>query len=510
MDPSNNHTKSQLMKRTIIVTLISWLSLCAMAQLDTSAFDSFIEYQYARFDLPSIAVAIVKDGEVVLQSNYGKSSENADDAPNHNTLYGIASLSKAFTAASIGMLVDEGKLDWDDKVTKHLPWFAMHDPYVTEHMTIEDLLCHRSGLITFDCDLLWYGTTYSREDAIKRIQYRPPTYEFRSEFGYQNLMFMTAGEVIEAVSGMSWDDFVQQRILTPLGMERTTSRFKEFSSDNNAAKPHLKGKEIFMLSYDNSGATAALNSSTADMSKWLEFWLNDGIVDGDTLLSASSVRKIWSLHTPLGVGSFDQGNGTHFKGYGLGWFLMDYNGRIVVHHGGGLPGYISKLALVPEEDLGIIVLTNDMSSVPTMLMYAAIDWAMGKQYGQWSDTFFSFKERGEEREEEQKKARLETKKDDPLMLPPDDYVGTYVDAMYGEATVTKTKDGLMMSLLPAKELFTGKMSSWNDHAFRFEVNDPFLPFGVATFRVERDVVKGFTIELPNYDFHFDKLNFERQ
>ncbi|NQV51581.1 MAG: serine hydrolase [Flavobacteriales bacterium] len=490
--------------------LLSLYGLSVQAQLNTEAFDAYIKAQYERFELPAISVAIVKDGGVILTSNYGKRSEKGDKAPDQNTLFGIASLSKAFTAASIGMLVDEGKLSWDDKVIDHLPWFEMYDSNVTQQITIEDLLCHRSGLITFDGDLLWYGSTYTREEAVRRIRYRAPTYAFREEFGYQNLMFMTAGEVIEEVSGKTWDAFVKERILDPLRMNRTTSSFETFSTDFNVAKPHLQGKEIFMLSYDNSGATAALNSSTGDMSKWIQFWLNRGIVGEDTLLSEAAVKKIWTLHTPLGLGDFDAENGIDNKGYGQGWFLMDYNGKKVMHHGGGLPGYISKLAIVPEENLGIIVLTNDMTSVPTLLMYAAIDAATGKEYSKWSDRFYAFKTAAAQSEAERDAKRLEGRKEDPLLLPLEDYLGTYADEMYGEARVSLGEEGLILSLLPAKELFTGKMSVWNDHAFRFEVNDPFLPYGIATFKVERDVVQGFTIELPNYDFHFDKLNFVRK
>jgi CubicO group peptidase (beta-lactamase class C family) len=496
------------MKRlTSFILLIGLASPVLLAQPNANELDQFIKLQYERFDLPAISVAVVKDGGVVLSSHYGERGEYTPNAPNGNTLYGIASLSKAFTSAAIGMLVEEGKLNWDDKVIQHLPWFEMADPYVTQNLTIEDLLCHRSGLITFDGDLLWYGTNYSREEAVRRIRYRQPTYGFRAEFGYQNLMFMTAGEVIEAASGMTWDEFVATRILGPLGMNRTTSSFDQFSADLNIAKPHLQGNEIFMLSYDNSGATAALNATTNDMSKWIKFWLNDGIVGDDTLLHSQTIDKLWSLHTPLGVRSFDEGHGIHFKGYGLGWFLMDYNGHKVIHHDGGLPGYISKLAIVPEQNMGIIVLVNDMSSVPGMLMYAAIDWAMGKEFSHWSDTFYAFKEKGDAREEEARAKRLATRREDPQLLPIEDYLGTYVDEMYGEATISMGEQGLILSLLPSKELFTGEMEAWADHAFKFEVNDPYLPFGIATFDVVKDQVKGFTIDLPNYDFHFDKLRF---
>lgn len=481
----------------------------AGAQPNTAEFSEFIQSSYTQFDLPSISVAVVKDGKTILTQSFGKRSESDPQAPDGNTMYAIASLSKAFTAASIGMLVDEGKLDWKDKVIEHLPWFALHDPYVTEHLTVEDLLCHRSGLITFDGDLLWYGSSYNRREIVERIRHEPLTYGFREEFGYQNIMFMTAGEVIAKVSGMSWDDFVKTRILVPLGMNRTTSHFEEFVSDFNSAKPFLKGEEIMMLSYDNSGATAALNSSVNDMSKWMNLWLSNGIVNGDTLLSAASIKRIWELHTPLPTSGFDQKNGIHFKGYGLGWFTMDYQGRKVIHHGGGLPGYISKVVLVPEENLGIVVLTNDMNSVPSMLTYAVIDWALGKDYKHWQQQFLEMKQKGEQQEMEEEAARLQTKKADPRLLPIEDYIGLYRDKRYGDVRIAMGENGLIISFLPTKELFTGKMEPWGDHAFRFDHNDPFLTYGVATFKVELDVVKGFTIDLPNYDFHFNKLYFEK-
>lgn len=496
-------------KPLLTLLLILAIALPAITQPNVEEFRAFLQTTYEQFDLPSMAVAVVKDGKTILVEGYGTRSSSSGQAPDGNTMYAIASLSKAFTAASIGMLVDEGKLNWDDRVVEHLPWFALHDPYVTEHITVEDLLCHRSGLITFDGDLLWYGTSYSRKEAIERMKHYPLTYGFRESFGYQNLMFMAAGEVIAKVSGMSWDDFVKSRILVPLGMNRTTSQFEEFVSDFNMAKPCINKQEITMLSYDNSGATAALNSSVNDMGKWMNFWLSKGIVNGDTLLSEKSIKRIYELHTPLNTSSFDQEHGIHFKGYGLGWFLMDYDGRKVMHHGGGLPGYISKVAIVPEEKLGIIVLTNDMSSASSMLSYAAIDWATGKDYQHWQQTFLNFKQKGEEQHNQQLLARLDNKKADPKLLPLEDYIGLYRDPSYGDVRIAMGERGLIISMLPTKELFTGEMEPWSDHAFKFDHNDPFLTYGVATFKVELDVIKGFTIELPNDDFHFDKLWLEK-
>ena len=499
-----------MVKRSVFSLVILLIALSGHSQLDTVGFAEFIQSVHRDFDLPSMSVAIVKDGKTVLTKHVGIISDSESTPPNKNTLYAIASLSKAFTAASMAMLVEEGKVNWNDPVKKHLPWFQLEDDYVTEHITIEDLLCHRSGFKTFGGDLLWYGTDYSTKQAIERLRERPLEYDFRTKFGYQNLMFMTAGEVIAAASGMSWNEFVQTRILDPLKMIRTTSDFEKFSVDKNIAKPFINGTEVFMLSYNNSAAAAALNSCTNDMAKWLNFWLDDGIVDGDTLLTKSSINKIWSLHTPLGTGRFDQANGTHFKGYGLGWFLMDYKGQKVAHHGGGLPGYITKVALVDESEFGVVVLTNDMSSAPAMMMYAAIDWLNGEDYKAWTKTFLDFKEKGAAHKKEEKADRLKTKEDEPLTLPLSDYIGVYEDKMYGEAEVLLEGTETILVLKPAKELFSGKLTPWAKHAFRFDHNDPFLTYGVIKFKVELDKVLGFEVDLPNDDFHFDKLYFERK
>ncbi len=506
-----SQNKLWMMLRQITAALFLFLfSAFAHAQLDTTGFVSFIEKAQNDFDLPSISMAVVKDGKVILSEGFGSKSNEDQSAPDAETMYAIASLSKAFTAASVAMLVEEGKLGWKDPVVKHLPWFKLQDEYVTEHITVEDILCHRSGLLTFDGDLLWYGSNYSRKEAIERLSVRPLTHGFRESFGYQNLMFMTAGELIEVTSGTTWDDFVKTRILEPLEMNRTTSDFEVFSKDKNIAKPNIDGEEIFMLSYNNSGATAALNSCTADMVKWLNFWLDGGIVNGDTLLSEASIRKIWSLHTPLGTGKFDKTNDTNFKGYGLGWFLMDYDGKKIAHHGGGLPGYITKVAVSETDDLAVVILTNDMSSVPSMMMYATLDWANGNDYEKWAPQFLEFKEKGKERQEKDKLERLKGKVKSPKMLPKEDYVGVYEDEMYGEATVMLEDGKLILSLNPAKELFSGYLTPWDDHVYRFDHNDPFLTYGLIRFDVKLDKINAFTIDLPNGDFHFDKLNFVRK
>jgi len=489
-----------------VATLLCSIKL--FAQPNASEFESFLEKATQDFNVPGTYVMVVDNGKVVMRSGYGKKSKAQPEAPNEETLFAIASLSKAFSVAAIAVLVEEGKLAWDDPVKKHLPEFKLHDPYVTENITVEDLLCHRSGLITFDGDLLWYGTDYSREEVVKRIAERPLSCGFREQFGYQNIMFITAGQVVEAVSGMTWDEFVKVKFLEPLEMNRTTTDFERFSMDRNMAMPHIDGEEIFTMSYENSGATAALNSCASDMQKWTSFWLNNGIHNGDTLLSKRSIDRIMTIHTPLPTGNFDNTNGTNFKGYGLGWFLMDYQGDKIVHHGGGLPGYITKVALCPKDDVAVIVLTNDMSSLPTMTMYAALDWLKGRDYEKWSETFLAYKKAGEKRKSDRESARLNEKEEDPVVFESSEYVGQYEDEMFGLAEVFIDQGALNLRLLPSKELFSGRLTPWSKHAFRFDHNDPFLTYGVISFTVEKDEIKGFPIDLPNQDFHFDKLDFK--
>ncbi|MEZ4720917.1 MAG: serine hydrolase [Flavobacteriales bacterium] len=498
-------------RRVVLVAGFFITTLVSVGQRDTAGFIDFVQKAQVELGATGLAMSVTQHGKMVFEYGGGVINSEAATAPSVNTQFAIASLSKAFTACAIGMLVDEGKLHWDDPVIKHLPAFSLSDSLITKAITVEDILSHRSGLETFDGDLLWYGTTYSREEVVQRITARPLSYGLGEKFGYQNIMFITAGLMIEAVSGKTWDEFVKTRILEPLEMNRTTSDFETFMTDLNHAAPHIDGKEIFMLSYNNSGATAALNSTVKDLSKWIKFWLDDGVNrDGDTLISRESIERIWTNHIDLAPSAFDKENGIESKAYGMGWFLMDYHGKRVIHHGGGLPGYISKIAMVPEQQLGLVVLTNDMSSASSMLMYAVMDWVDGRDYTHWLEKFRGFRQNQEKAKEEAERERLGTRVSNPRLLPIEDYIGTYQDEMYGDARIVMgERDELVLTMLPSKELFTGDLEPWSDHAFRFDHNDPFLTWGLVKFEVKLDVVEGFTIDLPNDDFHFEKLNFKK-
>ena len=500
----------------ILIAIIAAFSAVTTAQNDDKAtyLDEYFAGAVKDYNMPSLSVGIVKDGEVVFMKSYGHLKIGEDKLADEHSIYGIASLSKAFTTACLGMLVDEGKLKWTDKVVDHLPYFELYDKDVSNRMTILDICSHRAGLATFDGDLLWYATDYSREEIVRRIRHLPLKQEFRADYGYQNIMFITAGEVIKAVSGMSWDQFVQERIFKPLDMDRSYTSFDDIDLKDNMTQPHLKGEPIFHLNYDNSGAAAAIHSNVDDLTKWIKLWLNDGVVGKKTLLSSSTIKEIHSQQTVLNVSDFDKINGVHFKGYGLGWFLLDYNGQKLIRHGGGLPGYISQLSLVPEENLGMIILTNDMTSLPTALMYKIIDVYTQDEYPKrdWATEYLGYGKNYEGILESRRMERHDRKVSGTVISHKlAAYVGDYEDKMYGPAKI-ELKDGMLwFEMTPSKELFSAYLNHWHYETFQFEFKDPFLPEGFVTFESDSDGnISGFTVDLPNDDFHFFNLHFEKK
>ncbi|HKX83647.1 MAG TPA: serine hydrolase domain-containing protein, partial [Pyrinomonadaceae bacterium] len=314
---------------------------------------------------PGMAIAVVKDDKKVFARGYGVRKLGETAPVDENTIFAIASNSKAFTTASLGILVDEKKLSWDDKVSKYLPDFEMYDPWVTSELTVRDLVTHRVGLDTFSGDLLWYETTYSPDEILRRVKHLPRVSSFRTRYGYQNLMFIAAGKVVEKVSGRSWCDFVSDRILKPLDMNRTVCSVN--SLPDNSAWPHNEsGGKLRVLhrgNVDGAYAAAALNSSVADLSKWVRTQLGKGKFEGKQIFSEG---QGWAMHQPYFAQQISEtawkNNPTrHFSGVGMGWFVYDYQGRKIINHSGGLDGMLSYTVLIPEENAGFVVLTNSES-----------------------------------------------------------------------------------------------------------------------------------------------------
>ncbi len=513
------------MKRTLYILILTILVLPLYVSAQSledklREIDTYAEKARIDWNVPGMAVAIVKDDRVVFAKGYGIRKLGTNEMVDKDTLFAIASNSKAFTTASLSILIDEKKIGgWDDKVSKYLPWFRLYAPYVDEDLTIRDLVSHRVGLDTFSGDLLWYETSYSTEEVLHRLRHLKPVRGFRAGFGYQNLMFMAAGEIVAKVSGKTWAEFVSERILRPLGMKRTTTSVRDLG--NNAAWPHNEsgGNGMRVLhrgNVDSAYAAAGLNSSVADLANWLRLQLGNGKFEGKQLVSAANV---WQMHQPAVLLPISPGSAAfvpskHFDTYGLGWNVWDYNGRKVISHGGGLDGMISKTALMPEENLGLVILTNSENSVPTVLQYKIFDVFTGAKDRDWSAEYLAFSKRGDAAAAaNEKKLNDERVAGTSPSLKPEGYAGTYADEMYGDAEISVENGKLVLSLKPAPN-FVADLEHWNYDTFRIRWRPSVaynFPPGFVIFKLDKNGrTDDLIIDQPNNDFWFYELKFMRK
>jgi CubicO group peptidase (beta-lactamase class C family) len=516
-----------MLHRSLRLAFILLLFFIAPAQLTAQSQDARLRQldEYAAramqaWRVPGVAMAIVKDDRVVFAKGYGVRRLGEPAPVDEQTLFAVASNTKAFTAAALAVLVDEGKTQWDDPVTKYLPGFQLYDPYVTRELTIRDLLSHRSGLETFGGDLLWYETTYDRAEILRRIRHLKPTSSFRSRYGYQNIMFLAAGQVVAAVAGQSWDDFIKERFLVPLGMTRTTTSIRAFKSVDNIAAPHneLDGK-IRVVRYgnvDGVGPAASINSSAAEMAQWLRLQLGRGAYQGKRIFSSARSREMWSPNTivPISEQSERFNPTRHFYLYGMGWFLSDYHGRKVVSHSGGLDGMISQTGMMPEENLGVVILTNSETPLASLLMNRVFDTFLGVAARDWSaEMLASYKHSQAADEAEERSLEASRVAGTKPSLPLERYAGSYASEMYGEARITSENGKLVLRLVPAPH-FVGDLEHWQYDTFRVKwresVSYPF-PKGFVTFTLDaQGRLDEMKIDVPNPDFDFKELEFHRK
>ena len=503
--------------RSLIITFVFYLSITVISgpassqeQLTYELLDSYIQSAADDFEMPGLAVGVVKDGEVVFLRGYGFSNTVTKKKVDENTLFAIASCSKAFTAACLAMLVDEGKISWEDRVVDLYPGFQLFDPYITRELMVRDLLSHRAGYETFDGDLLWYGTDYSREEVLRRFRHRKNEYSLREKYGYSNIMFIAAGEVIHAVTGMTWDEFVTERIFLPLGMDNSTTTNRGFEEMANVAWPHLDGQPMSFINYDNSGPAASINTSASELLMWISLMLNKGTWNDSVVFTEAQYYNLVSPNTITRQGKAETVDGTHFYTYGLGWAMKDYDGRKIIDHGGGLPGFHSKVVFVPEENLGYVILANEISALVPALEHDLLDFHLNDSLG-WVAKYLPYKNMQEQREAARwEQMEQERVKDTRPSLPLESYTGTYEDEMYGKAEIRMSGNMLEVQLIPTGELFTAPMEHWHYDTFRIRVNDPFLPAGLITFALdEAGNVEGFRINIENPDFLFYKLDFRK-
>ena len=464
-----------------------------------------------------MGIAVVKDGQVVLAKGYGV-RKLGDPAPvDAQTLFGIASNTKVFTATALALLVEEGKLAWDAPVTRYLRWFQMSDPYVTREMTVRDLLVHRSGLGLGAGDLLLFPeSTYSRREIVERLRTIPLATSFRSAYAYDNILYVAAGELIEAVSGMTWEDFISKRILARVGMASSRPRHSADTAGMNVAIPHAD-LETGVIPQpidenDNMNAAGGILSCAEDMARWMLVHLGEGrLADGSRLISERTERELATIVTPIPIGTPAPelaAQRMNFNGYALGLRINDYRGKKIVNHTGGLTGYVSRVFMVPELELGIAVLTNQESDAAyNSLIYAVVDQALGVPPTDWMAAYLKVAARSQASTDDVLK-KAAAKRDASLKpsLPLDAYARTYEDAWYGPILIMNEGGRLAMSFAKTPGM-VGDLEHWSRETFVVRWRDRALRADAyVTFAIDPDgeiVEARMKAVSPATDFSYD-------
>lgn len=485
-------------------------------------FDAYVENVRRTFDVPGIAVAVVQDGRIVLERGYGTRTLGGKPVDAH-TMFAIASNTKAFTAAALNMLAEDGKLNLDDRVVDHLPWFQMSDPYVTREMRVRDLLAHRSGLGLGAGDLLYWPTTdYTNLEVARRLRNVPLTGSFRGRYAYDNILYGVAQLVVEQASGMPFEQFLRTRILQPLQMDETRFNADALKPGDNVATGYAlaDGKALEAaptLTWHNVSGAGGLYASAHDMTKWMRMQLAGGSYTdaaGKTkqLFQDKSRQTMWTMLTPMpvprpAVPELEAAK-PNFIGYGQGWMLSDYRGNRLVWHTGGWPGMVSRLTLVPDRGLGVIVLTSgEFGGAFNAVTLRVLDAFLDAPKTDWNAAYGAAlaKSRGNA---DDRWAKLEAAraKDSKPSLPPAGYAATYRDPWYGDVTVAQDGDRLRMRFAHTKAL-TGTLTHWQHDTFivrwdeRWLNADAFVTFSLTPEGKVREA--RMEAISPNTDFSFD-------
>ncbi|MDO5654518.1 MAG: serine hydrolase [Flavobacteriaceae bacterium] len=512
------------MKRHILLFLLLIFSF-GYSQLADNQLDSLVKRAIQKFDVPGISLGIIENGKIIYAKGHGVRSINNQKPMNENTLVGIASNSKGFTCFAIGMLVDEGKINWDDKVRTYIPEFKMYDPFVSEEFTIRDLVTHRSGLSLGAGDLMFFpeGNDMSIDELIQGVSHLKPESSFRSKFRYNNNLYNIAGEVIRRVSGLEWAEFIEKRILEPVGMKNSKGSYHRVTDRSNIIEAHapVNGK-IQQIPHDWSqlaDAAGGIVSNITDMLIWADFLMKGAVTkDGKQLLSDKQMHELWTLQTPIPIAKNNPYN-SRFYGYGLGWFLSDVAGTLEVQHSGGLIGTVTKFTLLPDKQIGIVILTNQQSGAAFSAINNAIkdsylgfenrDWI--KRYGDRMDEYFA--------DVNTKKASIFEKaiqfQAKGIFNDSKNMIGDYSDAWLGDILITEKDKSLWINFKNQPQLIgelipynsTTYIAKWTNRSFDA---DAFLLFNFD----ENGKATGFNMkpisDITDFSFDFVDLDVKRK
>lgn len=513
----------------VLISLVVLIALSAVAQSAVPAdLDSYVARSMKEFEVPGLAIAVVKDGKVVYAKGFGVRKLGEAAPVDENTLFGIASNTKAFTAAALAILVDEGKLSWDDRVIQRLPSFRLADPYVTNELMVRDLLSHRAGLGLGQGDLLYFPPTdYTPAQVVEHGKYFKPVSSMRSRYAYNNFMFEVAAQLVAQVSGMPYDEFIRTRIFVPLGMSSSMVTSAAYKPGGNWATPHSRGwrqagkLQPIAVTVDNAWEGAAgIKSSVSDLARWMNLQLNSGkLPDGRPLFSEAAQRQMWSMQipTPISVSPLTPPGlvpaRPQFAGYGMGWSLRDYRGHKIVGHGGALTGMESTVQLVPEQKLGIVILTNHEESGAFMsIVYHILDNAFSAPANDWIAAYRQSRDDSIHRaNEKEQKAAAERPKDSRTQVSPAKIAGRYHDDWYGDITITD-ESGKLVLRFTHTAIMVADLDFWQADTYMAVFRDNTVPDALVTFSFgpdgNVDQVKMIpTNDMADFSFDYQDLLF---
>jgi CubicO group peptidase (beta-lactamase class C family) len=468
----------------------------------TDSLDSYVERALAEWQIPGVAILVVKDGQVIVQKGYGFLESGKPEQVDENTLFMIASNTKAFTGTAMAILEQEGKCSLDDRVQKYLPGFKMKDPWVAEHITLTDVMSHRIGMETFQGDFMYWESDLSSDEVIEKFGMLTPMYDFRAKWGYCNAGFLIAGKCLEQITGMTWEQFIRDRIVNPLDMKRTLVMTAEIANAENLAAAHtlVNGKlqVIPHCQVDNIAPAASISSSVSDMSHWVIAQLDSGRYNGRQVIPWQAIRKAQYPRSIIRR-AWHPFNKTHYSLYGMGWDLQDYEGREIVSHTGGVDGFVTSVTLLPEEKLGVVVFTNtDMNGLYQALKWEIIDAYLGLPYRNYSQTYLqrympAFKKEMEMVTSWQDSAKMNLPTPVKLLK----FAGKYNHEVYGSANLESKGNYLLLTLEHHPDL-TARLEYIGNNRFLCTYSSPLWGIKVFPFVIEDGKVKSFTLSVADF------------
>jgi CubicO group peptidase (beta-lactamase class C family) len=470
---------SQLLLSTFALATLLAQGAGAQSREPYPGLDAYIANAVRTWKVPGLSVAIVRNDSLIYAKGFGVTAVGTSTLVDERTLFEIGSSSKAFTATLVAMMVSDGKMRWDDRISAYLPEFRMYDPMASEQVTLRDALSHRSGIARGE--LAWLGSGLDRDEVLRRVRFLKPEAPFRSRFSYQNMMYLAAGVAAAKAAGTTWENLLQQRILTPLGMTSSVPTSKTLSS-TNVAKPHGAERDSAFVEppfeAENIAPAGAIISNAVDMGQWLRFQLNDGVINGKRLLSSAALRE---THKPqillksgggVRVSSDDTTSGSYFSTYGFGWFVEDYHGALVWQHGGNTPGMTAAVGMLPGKKVGVAVLSNIAgAALPGLIQRYVFDRALELPVKDLSAEAYARYAVQRRRADSVEKAQAIARKDAQPPVPLEAFAGTYADSLYGDAVVSYNNGRLEMK----HGSWSAELKYWNANNFKW-----LLPPGTPT------------------------------